>query len=348
MMPYLENRNPKIDELHSVYSNEIPEYLLSLLDLPELTRLNGIDVNSGIHLSGFHMYHYSYSELDHSLGMALILHHFVTNKTQELAALFHDIAVPAFSYATTYIAEENFEKDELPLKNYDVLVGSDKLFEFIFKNDVKIDDLCDYTVYPLAYNVRPFLCAHSLEYFLHTAYMSNLCSLKELQEIYDDLVIVPNEDNMPEFAFGTPVIAEKFTLLALECGKKYRSYESKATMKFISDTLAPMLRRRVIKRRDLYTSTDKTIMDIGLNCTDKRISDRWNYLPNLNKVYTKFNQVENKYCTKIGRDLRYVDPLVAAKVGYKRISQLDEEMNYKINEFLNSDTDLYMYIDYED
>ena len=28
-------------------------------------------------------------------------------------------------------------------------------------------------------------------------------------------------------------------------------------------------------------------MEIGLNCSDKRISDRWKYLPKLNKVYTK-------------------------------------------------------------
>ena len=347
-MTYLEARNPKIDELHNVYCKEIPDYILELLDLPELTRLNGIDVNAGIHLSGFNLYNYEYSELDHSLGVALILNEFVTNKTQVLAALFHDIAVPAFSYATTYIAEENFDKDDLPLKNYDVLVGSDKLFEYIFKNDVKLDDLCDYTVYPLAYNIRPTLCAHTLEYFLHTAYMSNMCTIDEIREMYEDLVIVPNEDNMPEFAFNTPQIGEKFTMMALECGKKYRSYEAKMTMKFISDTLAPMIRRGVIKRRDLYTSNDKTIMDIGLNCSDKRISDRWRYLPSLNKVYTKFNKVEDKYCTKIGRDLRYVDPLVSAKVGYARMSKASEEANYKINEFLNSDTDLYMYIDYED
>ena len=119
-------------------------------------------------------------------------------------------------------------------------------------------------------------------------------------------------------------------------------------MKFITDTLAAMVRRGVIRRKDLYTSTDNVIMDIGLNCSDKRISDRWRYLPNLKKVYTKFNKVEKKYCTKIGRDLRYADPLVKIKNNYIRISKLDESIDKKINEFLDSDTDLYMYIDYED
>lgn len=347
-MAYFDLRDEKIMELHNIYSEKIPDYIKEIIDCPELNRLNGIDINAGINLSGFNVYKYSYSVLDHSLGVALILNNFITNKNQILAALFHDIAVPAFSYATTYIDEINFDKKDTALTNYDVLVGSDKLFGYLFKNEIKIDDMCDYTKFPLAYNVRPTLCAHTLEYFLHTAYLSNMCTIEEIKEFYEDLVVVPNDENMPEFCFNTPHIAEKFCLVSIECGKKYRSYEAKMAMKFITDTLAPMVRRGVIRRKDLYTSNDKTIMDIGLNCSDKRISDRWRYLPELKKVYTKFNKVEKKYCTKIGRDLRYADPLVKVKNAYVRLSELNEKINRKINEFLDSDTDLYMYIDYED
>lgn len=347
-MKYLDSREEKVKELHEIYSNSTPEYIIEILDTPELNRINGIDINAGITLSGFNVYKYKYSLLDHSLGVALILNNFVTNKNQVLAALFHDISVPAFSYATTYIDETNFDKGDNALTNYDVIVGSDKLFEYLFKNQLRIDEMCDYTRFPLAYNVRPTLCAHTLEYFMHTAYMQDICTLEEIKEIYEDLVVVPNDDNMPEFCFNTPKLAEKFCLLSIECGKKYRSYESKMAMKFITDTLAPMVRRAVIRRKDLYTSNDNTIMEIGLNCSDKRISDRWKYLPKLNKVYTKFNKLEDKYCTKIGRDLRYVDPLVKTNSGYIRIGELSKNVNKKINEFLDSDTDLYMYIDYED
>lgn len=347
-MAYLELRDEKIKNLHEIYSKNIPEYILEILDSPELNRINGIDINAGITLSGFNVYKYNYSVLDHSLGVALILNNFITNKNQVLAALFHDIAVPAFSYATTYIEEVNFDKGDNALTNYDILVGSDKLFEYLFKNNIKIDEICDYTNFPLAYNVRPTLCAHTLEYFMHTAYMQDMCTLEEIKEMYEDIVVVPNDENMPEFCFNNPKLAEKFCLISIECGKKYRSYESKMAMKFITDTLAPMVRRAVIKRKDLYTSNDKTIMEIGLNCSDKRISDRWRYLPELKKVYTKFNKVEKKYCTKIGRDLRYANPLVKTNNGYIRIGDLSQNLNKKINEFLDSDTDLYMYIDYED
>lgn len=347
-MSYFETQNEKIMNLHRIYSEKRPDFLEELVDLPELARLNGIDINAGINLSGFNLYKYKYSVLDHSVGLVLILNNFVTNKNKILASLFHDIAVPAFSYATSYIDEINFDKDDLALTNYDIIVGSDKLFGYLFKNNMDIDEICDYTNFPLGYNIRPSLCAHTLEYFFHTAYLSEMCSLDEIRKFYNDLVVVPNGENMPEFCFNTQELAKKFCEISIECGKKYRSYEAKMAMKFITDTLAPMVRRGVIRRKDLYTSTDKVIMDIGLNCSDKRISDRWRYLPNLKRVYTKFNKVEKKYCTKIGRDLRYVDPLVKIKNNYIRLSMLDENLHKKINEFLDSDTDLYMYIDYED
>ena len=62
-----------------------------------------------------------------------------------------------------------------------------------------------------------------------------------------------------------------------------------------SDTIAAMVRREVISRKDLYTYSDRVIMEMGLNCSDKRISDRWRYLSSLNKVYMQFNELEESH-----------------------------------------------------
>ena len=43
---------------------------------------------------------------------------------------------------------------------------------------------------------------------------------EEIKEMFDDLFVTPNEENMPEFCFKTPKIAKKFCRLTLECGKK--------------------------------------------------------------------------------------------------------------------------------
>ena len=350
-MNYLVLRPEKVQTLHNIYSSNkgIPDFIRELIEVPEVARLEGVDQNAGISMSGFNTLNYKYSTLDHSLGVALILNNFITNKNQIIAALLHDLAVPAFSHSTKYIDEKNYNPKENKLTVYDAIIGSDILFDYFLKNGVSIEDMCDYTKYPLAYNFMPHLSAHRLEYFLHTMYMDNICTEEEIEQYYNNLVVVPNEDNMPEFCFLNAEIGRRFCLHSIECGMKYRSYESKATMKFISDTIAAMVRREVISRKDLYTYSDKVIMDMGLNCSDKRISDRWRYLPSLNKVYTKFNDVEGKHCYKLPAMLKYSNPLVKAENGeYIRVSKLYDTCREKINTFLNSDTDLYFYVEYED
>lgn len=350
-MNYLEDRTKKVQKLHSIYSEEkeIPDVIKKLIEIPEVKRLSAIDQNAGIERSGFNIFNYNYSILDHSLGFALILNNFVSNKKQVIAALLHDIDVPAFVYSTMQVDKKNYDSKEDELTVFDAIVGSDKLFEYFLKNEISIDEMCDYTKYPIAYNVVPHLCAHRLEYFLHTMYFNDMCTTDEIREIYNDLLIIPNEENMPEFCFNTPEIAKKFCLLSVECGEAYRSYESKASMQFISDTLGAMLRREVISRKDLYTYGDKVIMEMGLNCSDKRISDRWKYLPELKKVYTKFNVLEDKKCNKMKSNLVYADVLIRDKnANVTRTSKRFTECKEAINRFLNSDTDLYFYIDYED
>ena len=349
-MAYLENRSNNIVLLHNLYCDKFPEYLNDFLEVPEVSRLNGVEQNAGIDYSGFNIFKYHYSVLDHSLGVSLILNNFVSNKKQIIAALLHDIDVPAFLYSSYLIDNSNFNKEDNELSTYDIVIGSNRLFEYFFKNDVNIADMCDYTKYPLAYNVRPKLCAHRLEYFLHTAFLSGLYSFNQIKIMYDDIFVTANEDKMPEFCFKTPEIAKEFCHLTIECGKKYRSYESKYAMKFISDTLASMIRREVISRKDLYKYSDKVIMDMGLSCSDKRISDRWKALSELNKVYTKFNPIEGRKCFQLEMDSRYVDPLVRLEINDfdLRLSDIDREAKEEIEEYLNSDTDLYIYGDYED
>ncbi len=350
-MNYLLNRDEKIKELHRIYNDNkmIPDFIANLLEIPEIQRLSGVDQNSGVNMSAFNMFNYKYSILDHSLGVALILNNFVTNNNQIMAALLHDIATPAFFNSTYIIEEKNFNPKEVKLTVYDAIVGSDKLFDYITKNELSIDEMCDYTKYPLGYNFTPCLSATKLEYFLHTMYLNEMCDIEKIEEIYKDILVVPNEESMPEFCFNTPEIAKEFCIMALECGSMYRSYEAKATMKFVSDTIAAMVRREVISRKDLYTYSDRTIMEIGLSCSDKRISDRWKYLPLLNKVYMQFNKLEDKTCNKLIMELKYIDPLIRLKNGRTvRMSDFDTRCKEKITSFLNSDTDLYFYIDYED
>ena len=107
-----------------------------------------------------------------------------------------------------------------------------------------------------------------------------------------------------------------------------------------------MLKRNEINIDDLYKYADKAIYEIGINSSDKRISNGWNLLKMVDKVYTKFNPVDDKFCVKASLEVKYVDPLVKLKGGYTRISTVSLQMKEEITQFLNSDTDLYMYGDF--
>ena len=175
--------------------------------------------------------------------------------------------------------------------------------------------------------------------------MGNI-NLKELKTIYEDITVTKNEEGIFEFAFDNYSVAEKFCKLSIEVARKHRSYESKISMKIVATLLELMLKREEINNEDLYKYADKAIYEMGINSSDRRISEGWQKLKEIEKFYTKFNPVDDKFCVKVNVEARYIDPLVKLKGGYVRISRVSLELKEEINQFLNSDTDLYMYADF--
>lgn len=343
-MGYLEERSIEITELHNVYNGKTSELIKKMLEVPELLRLSGISQSCGTELSKFGIFQYKYSRLDHSVGVALILDNFVKDDKTIIAGMLHDIASPAFAHCVDFMHKDYINQEVTEEKTYDKIIGSDMLFEYFLNNEISINEVCDYSIYPLADSEKPKLCADRLEYLLHGALYTGLCTLDEIKELYDDLVIVPNEDSKPEFAFETLKLGEKFCRISIEMGKKYRSYESKITMQMIADLISLMIKRGEITEADLYKYSDRTIIEIGINSSYKNISEGWKKLMQIDKVYTRFTPIEDLYCKKIIAKSRYVDPLVRVKGGYDRVSNCSSESKQTIDSYMNSDTDLYAYV----
>lgn len=342
-MPYLEERCKEIKDLHRIYNKDINDTLIELVRAPELLRLAGVSENYGIELSKFRSYQYTYSKLDHSFGVALILSKFKVHQNKMINGLIHEMATPAF-----FRSVELFQnKKDIEYGLYDAIVGSDILFEYFLKNDISINDICNEENYNIIHCKPTKLGASALEELLHYAYFMKICDSDEIAEIYEDIEIVINEDGKEEFCFKSSRIAKQFCRLSIEFGKYYRSYEAKLITKYISDTLDLMIRRMDIKKSDLYNSTEKTIIEIGKNTSDKRIRDAWKMVKETDRVYTKFNPIDEKYCIQVKADNIYIDPLVKTRFGNMRVSNIYPETKKEIETFLNSDTDLYMYIDYK-
>ena len=340
-MEYIHTRKNEIKSIHDIYNDENSKILELFNEIPEINRLEHISEVSGINITKFFGGLNQSTILDHCMGVALILEKYTNEEKQVIAGLLHGLNTPAFNEASKHMNEKLNEKSI-----YDVIVGSDKLFEYFLNNNIDLQDICDYSKYPLAKSDGIKLDAESIENVLRISYFLGNITLKELKEIYDDITVTKNEDGILEFAFDNYNIAEKFCKLSIDVARKHRSYESKISMKIVATLLELMLKREEINSEDLYKYADKAIYEIGINSSDRRISEGWQKLKEIDKLYTKFNPVEDKFCVKVNVKARYIDPLVKLKGGYVRISRVSLELKEEINQFLNSDTDLYMYADF--
>lgn len=338
-MSYFEERGIELSEIQNIYNDEPSDMIYKLSTVPEILRLNNISMNSGTSLSKFGMCNYKYTMLDHSIGVALLLEKLRKDSTQIIAGLLSNINSPAYNRAT-----ELMKQDISEYTSFDQIVGSDMLFDLFLKNQISINDIADPTIYPLISSKSKQLDVRKLEKMLHFAYFEKLCGLDEINEICNDIIIVPNEDKQPELAFETPTCGIKFSRISIELGKKFRSYEAKITMQIISDLLDLMIRRMEINPKDLYKYGDRAILEIGINSSDRQISDGWKYLLQLDKVYTRFTPIEGEYCKKIIMSNEYIDPLVRVKGGYDRASKCDTSLAKEKEAYDNSDTDLYAYV----
>ena len=348
-MAYIDDRNEKIREIHSVFSHDISDFICDLSNLPDVQRLASVDKNGGVCLSNFHIFNYKYSRLDHSFGVAIILENFKQDRKHIIEALIHEIAVPSFSWSLEYLI--NYFK----IKSFEVPTIEDKvsstkeLLENNIDSSFDNSELSNYKDYSLGFADFPKLSAENLEYIFSNSYFSGLYDLRELEDFYNNISICINEDGEEEFGFTDLNMAYRFFKLSIEIGKRNRSYEAKITRQLISDVIMLMIRREEIDLDDLFKFSDKAIVEIGKSCSDKRIKEGWQEVESLDKVDLKFNESTDptKYCVKTFEKSIYIDPLIKTKAGTYRLSALDERVDKEIDIYLSTDTDMYMCIDYE-
>jgi len=349
MSQYLEDRSEKLKVLHNIYNIEPMEMTQKFTEFKELSRISKISQNKGVELSKFNIFPYKYTLLDHSYGIALILDNFKQSPIHILEAILHEIATPAFRDGYSYLKSYFKITSKLEPEIFNYIVASDSLFEGFFKGQVSIDEIQDYKKFHLGFADFPRLSAKNLEYILYNAFFTGICELEEIKDFYYDLSIGLSEYKTEEFCFSDLTLAKKFFKLSLEIGKKYRSYESKITLRYLADILMLMVRREDLDLKEFFILNDVDIIKKGKNSTDKRIKDAWNTLENLDKVDIKFNPIEDKekYCVKVSGRAIYIDPLIKTKDGIFRLSHIDKSVDYEIEVFTSVDTDMYMYINHE-
>ena len=351
MSKYFENLDEQIKEYFKILSPEIPEFLEDYIEVPEMQKQAGISVSCGTFYSKlFPDIKLWYSSLDHSVAVSLIIWNFTKDKKQTLSGLFHDIATPAFKHCIDFLNgdyEKQESTEELTTK---IISESKEIMSLLDRDGIKIEEVSDYHIYPIADNDTPQLSADRLEYTLSNGLgvRMKLWNLDEVREIYQNIEIQKNENGIEELGFKDKILAEKFVKSMSELSSSYITNETKITMQFLADIIKRMNQKGLINKEDLYKLSEKNIIEKIENCEYDNISKSFKTWRNTTQINESDIPVEDKYCVSINAKRRYINPLVKnSNDSYVRINQISDIAKKDIEKCLNFQTKKYAYFDFD-
>jgi hypothetical protein len=227
----------------------------------------------------------------------------------------------------------------------DFIKKSKDIITLLERDGIKIEEIDDYHIYPIADNNTPRLAADRLEYtFSNAFYIYKLITLPEIKEFYDDLEIGQSEYGDPELAFRTKAIARKFVKLTSKMSVIYRDDKTRYSMQFIADVLKRMEDDGDITVKDLYITKETDIIERIKRSKYSKALETWQ---NAKRVSVSETKPSGVYYVKQAVKIRYIDPL--CKIGpnqYARTSSLCKIAKNAIEKNLSYNMDTYVYLDF--
>lgn len=323
-----------MNKLWQIYSMEIPELIKKLIETPSMQRLKDIGMNCGVEYTQFPFFQniIPYSRYDHSIGVSLIVYHFTQDLKQAVAGLLHDIATPVFAHTIDFYHQDHLKQESTENDTKKMIEHDELLVSLLKEYHLTVDDVCNYHLYPLCDNDSPKLSADRLEYTLGNMYSYGFCTLKEIQNIFNDLKV---NDLQNEIIFKQEEIADFFTKKMLQCSHVYVMDEDRYAMEYLSHLIKKAVKINIIQESDFYLR-EKEFIDLLKR--DQEIKKLWENYQKLNKV--EHGKNPDYFCVKVFAKKRYIDVYVENK---GRVSLLNREINKDIQLFLQLNFDYYMY-----
>ena len=323
-----------MDQLWKIYYQEMPEFIKVLIQTPSLQRLKDIGMNCGVEYTNFSFFQniIPYSRYEHSIGVSLIVYHFTHDKKQTVAGLLHDIATPVFAHTIDFYHQDHLKQESTEFDTKKIIEQDQLLVSLLKEYDLTIEEVCNYHLYPLCDNDSPQLSADRLEYTLGNMYSYGFCTLKEIQNIFNDLKV---NDLQNEIIFKHEEIAHFFTKKMLQCSHVYVMDEDRYAMEYLSYLIKKGIKKNVVSERDFYLK-EKEFIDMLKK--DQEINKLWKNYQKLNKV--EHGKNTDYFCDKVFVKKRYIDVYVESK---GRISTINQHINKEIQQFLQLDFNYFMY-----
>lgn len=338
MNKYLKNLNEEIRNYLKILSPDFPEWLLEYIYTPEMLRLDGIGMSSGTLYTKVYNDKYFYSSLTHSVAVALILWNFTHDKKQTISGLFHDIATPTFKHCIDFMNGDSEHQESTEERTEQIIKDSKEIMKLLERDSIKVEEVSDYHIYPIADNDTPRLSADRLEYTLSGGlYQVRIFELKNIENYYNNIVILKNEDGIDELAFQDIKLCENFIHDISKLWPRWVEDEDRLCMQFIADIVKSMNIKSYITVDDLYKFSEREVLQLIQNCEDNYIRNAFKNFQNATRdsVYKSDEPNNEIYCTSVKGKKRYINPLVNLDNKVSRIKDISMLANDDISNFLN-------------
>ena len=339
-MKYIDSVDKKVLDYFNVLEPNFPEWLNDYIETKELLKQRYISVTCGTIYSNLFESDFFFSSLDHSVAVALIVWHFTHDKKQTLSGLFHDIATPVFKHCVDFLNGDYMTQESTEDLTSKIISSSKEIMDLLKRDNIKLEEVDDYHIYPVADNDTPKLSADRLEYSLSNALLTYKLSNKdEISKIYNDVVLGKDEDGTLELSFKSKDIALEFVKITSKLSIIYREDRTRYSMQLIADIIKKLNEDELITKEDLYNKKESEVIEIIENSKYKEIFNIWK---NAKNVKVSKEKPENVYFVHHGAKIRYIDPLV----NKRRISSISEEAKKEMDKNLSYDMNNYVYLDF--
>jgi hypothetical protein len=343
---YFEQLDEILKQYFSILSDEIPEFFYEYVGTPEMQKQGRISCTCGTCYTNLFDMPLPYSSLDHSVAVALIIWNFTKDKKQTLSGLLHDIATPAFKHCIDFMNGDHENQESTEELTAKIISSSKEIMSLLSRDGIKLEEVADYHIYPIADNDTPKLAADRLEYTFSNGLgvRTKVWDLKEVKEIYNNIEVQTNEEGIEELGFKDKQIAEKFVNVVSKLSAFYISNPTTFSMQFIADIMKKMSENKLVSKDDLYNLSEKEIIDKIENCKIGQIAECFKNWRESIQLFESDEFVEGVYCIKGKNKKRYIVPLVKSENGYKRINDVSETAKQDVEAFLNYKPKTYCYL----
>ena len=348
MGQYLNSLPTEIKQYFRILSSDFPDWLEDYIITPEMLRLKGISMNCGLDYTNCFDIKYWYSNLEHSVGVALILWNFTHDKKQTLAGLFHDIATPVFKHCIDFMNGDSLRQESTEEKTGEIIRNSKQIMELLTRDNIAVEEVEDYKMYSLADNETPGLSADRFEYtFSSGLVFQRVWSLEKIKQVYENIKVGINEKKEQEFIFQSKSVCEDYVKIIAPLWHAWISPADRTCMQFIADLCKSMKNFGFLTVDDLYQLSEEELIQRIKNCPNDYIQKSFAKFQNTTSVIESIYPLDDKYSVHVEVKKRYILPLVYVNNQLLRIHHVSEGAYQEYQKLMAVNFDGYTSLDFD-